>query len=125
LPRPTGPKETGNLKFTIYVLLVPKNLKKNWCSGYQEEVKKMFKCLAPPWWQNLYPEDNKIHKFSRGLPALHHHAFSFSYIHVVSEKISFLKKWSILALFALPHRPKGGKKPEIHNLSCPCPKDAS
>jgi hypothetical protein len=47
--------------------------------------------LAPPWGQNLYYEDNEIHNFSKRLPALHHHALSFSYIHVVSEKKIFLK----------------------------------
>jgi hypothetical protein len=45
--------------------------------------------MAPPWGQNLYPEDNEIHSFGRGLPALNHHAFSFSYIPVVSEKKIF------------------------------------
>jgi hypothetical protein len=66
---------------------------KNWSSGYQEEVKNLNRhytsCLAPPWGQNLYPEDNEVHNFSKGLPSLHHHAFSFSYIHVVSEKIFY------------------------------------
>jgi hypothetical protein len=67
--------------------------------------------LAPPGGrgggQNLYPEDNEIHNFGRDLPALHHHAFSFSYIHVVSEKNFFLNS-SILTLFAPPQRPRGG-----------------
>jgi hypothetical protein len=44
LPRPTGPRGTGNLKFTNYVPLVQKmrhiKFEKNWSSGYQEEVKK-------------------------------------------------------------------------------------
>jgi hypothetical protein len=35
-----GPRGVGNLKFTIYVPLVPKmhniKFKKNWRSGYQE-----------------------------------------------------------------------------------------
>jgi hypothetical protein len=65
--------------------------------------------LAPSWEQNLYSEDNEIHNFGRGLLALHHHAFSVSCIHVVSEKI-FKKKRLILTLFAPPQRPKGGKK---------------
>jgi hypothetical protein len=47
--------------------------------------------MAPPWGQNLYPKDHEIHNLGRGLPALHHHAFSFSCIHVVSEKMIFLK----------------------------------
>jgi hypothetical protein len=65
--------------------------------------------LAPPWGQNLYIEDNEIHNFGSGLPDLHHHAFRFSYIHIVSEKNLFKKKnWSILTLFALPQRPHGG-----------------
>jgi hypothetical protein len=74
--------------------------------------------LAPPWGQNLYPKDNEIHNFGRGLPALHHHALSFSYIHVVSEKIFFFKNWSILTLFAPPQRPQEGRISEINNL-CP------
>jgi hypothetical protein len=65
------------------------------------------------------PEEIEIHNFGRGLPA-----FSFSYIHVVSEKNFFLNS-SILTLFDPPERPLGGKKPEIHNLCPPCPKDAS
>jgi hypothetical protein len=39
-------------------------------------------CLALPWEQNLYPKDNEIHNCGRSLPAVHHNAFSFSYIHV-------------------------------------------
>jgi hypothetical protein len=61
--------------------------------------------LDPPWEQNLYPKDNEIHNFGRHLPALHCHAFSFSYIHLVSEKI-FFKKLVILTLFAPPKRPQ-------------------
>jgi hypothetical protein len=64
---------------------------------------------------NLYPEDNEIHKFSRRLPVLHHHAFSLSYIRVISQKKIFFKKRSILTLFAPLQRPQGGRKPEIHN----------
>jgi hypothetical protein len=75
--------------------------------------------LAPPRGQNLYPKGNEIHNFGRGFPALHHHAFSFSYIHVVSEKKMFLKLINIDTLCPAPKAP-GGRKPEIHNL---CPKD--
>ena len=32
------------------------------------------------------PKENEIHNFGRHIPALHHCAFSFSYIHVVSEE---------------------------------------
>jgi hypothetical protein len=43
LPHPKGLRWAGNLKFTIYVPLVPKmhhiKFEKNWSSGYQEEVK--------------------------------------------------------------------------------------
>jgi hypothetical protein len=76
--------------------------------------------FGPPWGQNLYPKDKKILNFRRGL-ALHRHAFSFSCIHVVSEK----KNLSILTLFALSQKPQGGRKAEIINLCPPCPKDAS
>jgi hypothetical protein len=68
---------------------------KNWSNGYQDEVKNVqiltdyIPCLAPPWGQYRYPEDNGIHNFGRRLPALHRHAFSFSYIYVVSEKFFF------------------------------------
>jgi hypothetical protein len=68
---------------------------KNWSSGYQE-VKNVAMLTDTihhvwprQWWQNLYPEDNEIQNFSNGLPILHHHAFSFSYTHVVSEKKIF------------------------------------
>jgi hypothetical protein len=46
------------------------------------DIKKklqIFKYLAPPWGQNLYPTDNEKHNFGRRLPAVHHHAFSFSF----------------------------------------------
>jgi hypothetical protein len=40
LPHPKGPRGSGNLKFTISALLVPKmhhiKFEKNWSSGYQE-----------------------------------------------------------------------------------------
>ena len=65
--------------------------------------------LALPWGQNLYPEDNQIHNFSRSFPALYHNAFCFSYIHVVSEKKICFKNWSILTLFAPPQRPQRGR----------------
>jgi hypothetical protein len=81
-------------------------------------------CLTPPWGQNLYPKDYEIHNFGRHIPALHHHAFRSSYIHVVSEE-DFFKNWSILTLFAPPHGPQESRKPEIHNLCPPCPKDTS
>jgi hypothetical protein len=80
-------------------------------------------CLAPPWGQNLYPVDNEIHNFGRDLPALYHHAFSFSYIHVVSEKI--FKKGQLWHFLPRPKGPRGCRKPEIHNLWPPCLKDAS
>jgi hypothetical protein len=39
LTHPKGPRGSGNLKFTIYALLVPKmhhiKFEKNWSSGYQ------------------------------------------------------------------------------------------
>ena len=37
------------------------------------------------------PKENEIHNFCRHIPALHHRAFSSSYIHVVSEEV-FKKK---------------------------------
>jgi hypothetical protein len=102
LPHPKGPRGSGNLKFTIYALLVPEmhriKFEKNWSSGYQEVENVqmltdtihvyMYIMFGPARGQNLYPEDNEIHNFSNGLPTLHHHAFSF-YIHVVSEKKIF------------------------------------
>jgi hypothetical protein len=43
-----GPRGVGNLKFTIYVPLVPKihhiKFEKNWSSGYQEDVKNVQMC---------------------------------------------------------------------------------
>jgi hypothetical protein len=53
--------------------------------------------LTLPWGQNRYPEDYKFHNFSRGLPSLHHHAFSFSSTCAVVEKI--FENWSILGSF--------------------------
>jgi hypothetical protein len=79
-------------------------------------------CLAPPWEQNLYPEDNEIHNFGRGFPALHLQAFSFSYIYVVSEKIFLIVNFDT---FCPAPKAPGGRKPEINNLCPPCPKEAS
>jgi hypothetical protein len=81
--------------------------------------------FGPTLGQNLYPKDDEIHNFSKGLPSLHHHAFSFSYIHVVSEKkIFFLKMANFDTFRPAPWAP-GGRKPEIHNLCPTCPKDTS
>jgi hypothetical protein len=60
--------------------------------------------LALPWGQNLYPKDNEINNFGRGRPALHYHAFSYSYIHVVSDKIIFFKDF---VNFDRPTEPRG------------------
>jgi hypothetical protein len=66
--------------------------------------------LALPWGQNLYPKDNEIHNFGRGLPALHHHAFSFSYIHVVSEKkIFFLRIGQFCHILPCPTEYRGAR----------------
>jgi hypothetical protein len=96
-------------------------------------------CLAPPWEQNLCLESNEIHNFGRGLPVLHHYAFSFSYIHVVEEKVIFCFFFKLVNFHTFYPAPKtpGGKllhflprpqeerKPEIHTLCPPCLKDAS
>jgi hypothetical protein len=102
---------------------------KNWSRGYQEEIKNIQMLTDTvhhvwPWGQNLYPEDNEIHNFGRSLPALHHHAFSFSYIHVVSEKNIFYQLVNFDTFCPAP-KPKGVRKPEIHNLCPPCPNNAS
>jgi hypothetical protein len=65
LPRPKGPRGAGNLKFTIYVPLVPKmqhiKFEKNWSSGYQEEVKNVQMLtdtiyhVCPPLGEKLLP----------------------------------------------------------------------
>jgi hypothetical protein len=103
------------MKFTVYALLVPKmhhiKFEKNWSSGYQEvknvQMLTLYIMLGPASGQNLYPEDNEIHNFNTSLPALHHHAFSFSYILVVSEE-DFFKNWSILTfLCPAPKEPEG------------------
>ena len=70
--------------------------------------------------QNLFPEDHQIYNFGRGLPALHHYAFSFSQTCVVIKKKIF-ENWSLFA----PTHPQGCKRPDIFNLCSPCPKDAS
>ena len=108
LPRPQGPRGARDLKFTIYVPLVPKMLhtkfEKNWTGGYQEEVKNVqllthyVPNLTPPWGQNPYPGDHQIYNFGRGLPALHHHGFSFSQACAVVKKKIF-ENWSLLGSF--------------------------
>jgi hypothetical protein len=89
---------------------------KNSNKGYQEEVKNVqmltdtMSCLAPPWGQSRYPEDYKFHNFGGGLPALHHHAFSFSFTCAVVEKKIF-KNWSILGSFCPAPIAPGGQGP--------------
>jgi hypothetical protein len=64
--------------------------------------------LALPWGQNVYPENNEIHNFGRGLPALHQHAFSFSCIHVVSEKKIFKNFINFDTFCPIPKAPGAG-----------------
>ena len=52
--------------------------------------------LAPPWGQNPYPGDHQIYNFGRGLPALHHYAFSFSQTCAVVKKKIF-ENWSLFS----------------------------
>ena len=66
--------------------------------------------MAPPWGQSHYPEDYKFHNFGRGLPALHHHAFGFSFTCAVVEKKIF-EKWSILGSFCPALKAPGGQGP--------------
>jgi hypothetical protein len=61
--------------------------------------------MAPPWGQNHYPEDNEIHNFGGGLPALHHHTFSFSYVRIFSEKKNCF--YNFFLLYPPPQRPQG------------------
>ena len=80
--------------------------------------------LAPPWGQNPYPGDHQIYNFGRGLPALHHHAFSFSQACAVIKKKIF-EYWSLLGSFCPAPRAPGCKRFEIYNLCAPCPKNTS
>jgi hypothetical protein len=66
--------------------------------------------FALPWGQNYYPEDYKFHNFSKGLLALHHHAFSFSTTCVVVEK-KIIENWSILGSFCPAPKAPGGQRP--------------
>ena len=70
-------------------------------------------CLALPWGQNFYPEDNEIHNFSRSFPALYHHAFCFSYIQVVSEKKIFFKISLFWHFLPRPQGPRGAGNPKF------------
>jgi hypothetical protein len=105
LPHPQGPRGTGNLKFTIYVPLVPKmhytKFEKNWSSGYQEEVKNVqmlthyLSCLAPPWGQKRYPKDyNFTILVEVFLLYITMHSVFFSTYAVIEIKI--FENWSIL-----------------------------
>jgi hypothetical protein len=69
----------------------------------------MFKCFAPLLGQNLYPSDNEKQNFGRGLPALHHHAFSFSSTCAVVEKKIF-ENWSHLRSFCPALKAPGGQE---------------
>ena len=130
LPCPQCPRGARDLKFTIYVPLVLKMLHtkcdKNWTGGYQEEVvnRHYVPNLTPPWGQNPYPGDHQIYNFGRGHPALHHHAFGFSQACAVVKKKIF-ENLSLLDSFCPTPKAPGCKRPEIYNLSAPCPKDAS
>jgi hypothetical protein len=73
--------------------------------------------LAPSWGQNLYHEENEIHNFGRGLPALHHYVLSLSSTCAVVEKI--FENLSILNSFVPPSRPQWGH--EINNFWSPSP----
>ena len=59
--------------------------------------------------ENRYPEDYKFHNFGRGLPALHHHAFSFSSTCAVVEKKIF-ENWSNLRSFCPALKAPGGQE---------------
>jgi hypothetical protein len=117
LPHIKGPRESGNLKFTIYALVVPKmhhiKFEKNWSSGYQ--VVKNMQMLIDTL-HHVWPE---IHNFSKGLPTLHYHAFSFSYIHVYVVSERSLKKNSQIWHF-LPH-PIGPRGAEILKFTVNAP----
>jgi hypothetical protein len=93
---------------------------KNWSSGYQEEVKNVK--MPRPGGKTSTPT---IIKFTILEASLHHHAFSFSYIHVVSEKKIFFQKLVNFDTFCPAPWAPGGRKPEIHNLCPLCPKNTS
>ena len=53
------------------------------------------------------PKENEIHNFGRHIPALHHCAFSFSYIHVVSEEDLKKKLVNFDTFYLAPWAPGG------------------
>jgi hypothetical protein len=62
--------------------------------------------LTPPGGQNRYPEDYKFHNSGRGLPALHHHAFSF--LHISGCRVEDFENWSIVgSICPAPKAPWG------------------
>ena len=101
LPCPMGPRGVGNLKFTIYIPLVPKThhikFEKNWRSGYQGEVKNVQMCIDTT--HHVWPHPGgktstpRIMKFKILVEILllyiTMHLVFFFYIHVVSEKKIF------------------------------------
>ena len=63
--------------------------------------------LAQPWDQNPYPGDHQMYNLGKGLPALHHYAFSFSQTCAVVKKI--FENCYFLAAFAPPQGPRGAR----------------
>jgi hypothetical protein len=123
---PTGPKGKGTMKFTIYVPLVPKmrhiKFEKNWSSGYQE-VKKC---------SNVWPRPGgktstlRIMKFTILVEAfLLYIPMPLVFLTYMKFQRRFFFKLVNFDTFCPARQSPGGKKPEIHNLCCPCPKDAS
>ena len=135
LPHPQGPRGARDLKFTIYVPLVPKMLhtkfEKNWTSSYQEEVENV-QLLTDIMYQ-IWPRPGArtptpgITKFTILVEAflLYITMHLVSLRHVRLSRRRFLKIGHFWAVFAPPPGPQGGKRPEIYNLCAPCPKDAS
>ena len=53
------------------------------------------------------PEDYKFHNFGRSLPALHHHAFSFSFTCAVVEEKIFENRSTLGSFCPAPKAPWG------------------
>jgi hypothetical protein len=134
LPRPRGPRGARNLKFTIYAPLVPKmhhtKFEKNWSCGYLEvkDIQMLIDTIYHVW---PHPGGKtstlRIMEFTilveDFLLYITMHLVFLTYMYF--QRRRFKKNWSILTLFALPQRPQGSRKPEIHNLCPPCSKNAS
>jgi hypothetical protein len=116
LPHSKGPRGSGNLKFTIYALLVPKThhikFEKNWSKGYQgvKNVHMLTDTIYQVWpCPGGKTSTLRIMKFTILVKAfLVLSPFIYFFLHTCSFKEEdFLKTGQILHFLPYPIGPRG------------------